>query len=166
MKAPAAINFQSNMPETKSRLIESALRTLEDDAEVKLAAGQLLGERVKSNSGGAKTAIARRNAVEAKPGKHGWQTTLWLALIVVSATVLMRDHLEVGRYMAGLERIPRVGLYSQKSQQNSSAICRANKHCLSENPMLSATEELWRLAPDNSAYFAEYAVACARDSIR
>jgi len=149
----------------KERLIESAVRPLEVNAEMRLAAKRLLDEAVIEDAPGTEDAVARWNAVDAKRGLRGWQTMLWVALAVVSVTVLLRDYQEIGRYVARRERIGREAVYMPKQPADFTRnLTREQTLLLSYNPKLSARKELWRLDPDNPAYFAEYAVAYARDS--
>ena len=93
------------MPDSQNRLIEAATRPFSDNAEIKLAVAHLLDALVKPGSVGAENAIARWDAVDGTTNHPWWQRTLWASLLAVSATVLLRDYQEIGRYVAWREWI-------------------------------------------------------------
>ena len=154
------------MDDLKERLIEASVRPLEDNAEMKLAATHLLDGLMEPASLGAQEAIARWDAVDARPGQPWWQATLWAALLVVSVTMLLRDYQEISRYVAWREWIGG-NMMSASMPEPAANFTRSLTHeqtlLLGDDPQLPRKEALWHLHPDNPAYFAEYAVEHANE---
>ena len=154
------------MPNSKERLIEAATRPFSDNAEMKLAAARLLGELVTPDAAGAENAIARWDTVDARTNHPWWQYSLWVTLLVVSVTMLLRDYQEIGRYVAWREWIGG-NMMSASMLEPPAHFTRDLTHeqtlLLGDDPKLPRKETLRNLHPDNPAYFAEYAVEYATE---
>ncbi len=87
------------MSDPKTRLIQTAVRPLADDAEMQLAATHLLGKLVIPHPENAEQAIQRWDVVDAKKRKPVWRMALWVLLVAVSAGVGVRDFRDSIRYM-------------------------------------------------------------------
>ncbi len=151
----------------KERLIESAVRPLDDNAEMRLAATRLLDELMTEDAPGAEKAIARWDAVDAKPGHPWWSLMLWVALIVVSATVGLRDYQEIGRYVAWREWIGGDVIATSPpppSARFTENLTHEQRLLIGDEAALARREALWQLHPQDPAYFVEYSIEYANKS--
>lgn len=151
------------MSETKARLIEAAVRPLEDNAEMKLAASHLLEELAEPE--GAEEAITRWDAVDTRTRKPLWRWALGSLLLLITTIVVARDYREVLRYVAWSEWVG--GAMASSMPEAAADFTRNLTHeqslLFGDEPNLPQREALWRLNPDNPAYFAEYAVEHATE---
>ena len=83
------------MIDLRTPAIESAVRPLRDDVEMQLAATHLVREMMGSPHEGAEDAIRRWDVADAKKRRPLWPVALWVALILVSAVVGIRNFTEV-----------------------------------------------------------------------
>lgn len=159
------------MPDLKIRLIETAVRPLADDAEMKLAAAHLLGEMAANPKKGAEEAIQRWDAVDAKKHKSAWRIVLWVPLVAVSAGVAIRDFREVVRYVKWIKWAHGFSIFSMSPLP----VAEPNRECTARQKLLlfgdpskssnsEKKEALWQSEPENIAYFAEYVAAYATDN--
>ncbi|MEO7101118.1 MAG: hypothetical protein ABI162_17315 [Luteolibacter sp.] len=154
------------MPDSPTRLIETAVRPLADDAEMKLAGSHLLSELVKPDPEGAEKAIQRWDAVDAKKSRPVWRILLFSMLVIASA-VIWTDGVKAvvnrgsmfgspisdifysdpgqsdGRIAPSLTTEQRLVLYGDSTKTSKSDKVKA----------------LWDSDPTNAAYFAEYAAS-------
>lgn len=71
----------------RSRLIETAVRPLGGDAEMKHAAVEMLGVLVVPEAQGAEEAIARWETVDARKNKTFWRRLLFSLFLIISAGI-------------------------------------------------------------------------------
>ncbi len=151
------------MEKTKARLIETAVRPLEDNAEMKAATTHLLDGLVAPDPIGAEEAIARWNIVDNKKRRRVWQWLLFSVWVIVSA-VIWTDGVKavVKRQKLFGSSITDI-FYSDpgpSSEKGTRKLTDGQRLLLYEDsPMGSKSEQakaLWDSDPTNPAYFAEY----------
>ncbi len=158
------------MPDPKNHLIETAVRPLADDAEMKLAASQLLGELEKPDSEAAEKAIQRWNAVDAKKRWPICHVALYLILLVTSSTMLFREIKSLSAFRGAY-----VALGAMTPGPSYSLALPGKKTLTSDERLLlygdktksskaGQAKTLWDRHPENPAYFGEYAAAYLSDN--
>lgn len=153
------------MPDTRAKLIESAVRPFEDSAEMKFAATQLLEQMVELEAPGAEEAIRRWDEVDGKKRRPAWRLPLYLFLII--SAVMWADGLNTvfrhTRFTGNLlvncfYGYPKLDDPEEPSLPGLSAEQRlllfgdTSKVSLSEK-----MKGLWDSDPSNPSYFAFYA---------
>lgn len=151
-------------------LIETAVRPFHDNAEMAMAATHLLEGIDDTNKTSAEHAIKRWNAADAKPRKPIWPLVLAVLMILVTATVIMRDSHEISQYVAWMNWARGFFLFSFKPMPippPATWLSAKQKLLLYGDPSKSTVSEkkeaLWRSAPENPAYYAEYVCAYMSD---
>ena len=157
------------MPDSPAPLIETAVRPLADDAEMKLAASHLLSELIENREDGTEEAIQRWDAADAKKRKPVWRLALYLILGIVSTAALWREAKSITGFRAAYAV---VGIYSAKP---GASLGRAGKASLTSDEKLllygddskhsqaDKAKTLWDRYPENPAYFLDYAGAYLSD---
>lgn len=158
------------MTEKSARLTEAAIRPFHDNVEMAMAATHLLEKIGTSNATSAEQAIQRWNAADAKPRKPIWPLVLAALMILVTATVIIRDSHEISRYAAWMNWARGFSLFSFKPMPippPAAGLSSKQKLLLYGDPSKSTKSEkkeaLWRSAPENPAYYADYACAYMSD---
>jgi hypothetical protein len=156
------------MNDTKTRLIEAAVRPLADDAELQLAAAQFLGDHVFVNDSEAEQAIKRWQGLDAKRRPSVWRITLTMLLLVVSAMVLVRVFSEFKRLQIFGNIISTMGDGSALPEAapvlpGKKSLTEAERFILygdeSQSSKTGKAKGVWDRYPQNPAYFAQYAEA-------
>lgn len=154
------------MPEIRDQLIETAVRPLADNAELKLAAAGLLQKTVPESPEGADEMIRRWDALDGKKRKP-WHLLSWILLVIVSVGTVVSDHHEISRYVAWRGWIggPTVFEWPAPNTKLIARLTLAQQLLAStdDSDHLERSEALWRGDPGNPAFFSEYAVNHIKD---
>lgn len=153
------------MADLRTRLIETAVRPLEDSAEMKAAAEHLLERVMPPDVDGAEQVIRRFGEVDRK--KRGlWWIVPWVLLTVISIGVVATDHREVRRYVAWRSWLGgSMGTMPPAQDNASTELTHRQKLLLGrDEDLLSRSLALWRDEPGNPAFFAEYACLFMREN--
>lgn len=153
------------MKPENSQLIETAVRPLADDAEMKLAGTQLLEEMHIVDSGDTDALFTRWNEVDSKKFPQLWRKLLLVFLLIASGmilTIITRQGLNVRRAYGMLNGT--MSGSSPQFQKPGKANLTTEQRLLlngdeSKHSRADRVKTLWDLHPENPAYFSEYAAA-------
>lgn len=153
-------------------LVKAAVRPFAGNAEMQLAASRLLGELTASNDGNAADAIRRWDAIDARKRKPVWRMALFSLMLVVSSIMLVdatKDMLMYGRlYFSNMPYYITGNLgngYQRELENRMGASQRLLLFGDSSQPTRAGRmKALWDSAPENPAYFGEYAKAYLADN--
>ena len=153
------------MPDLQTRLIEAAVRPFSDNAELNHSAADFLRQRITANPDASM--LARWEKVDAAKRKSIGRIGLWLALAVVSAGVVVSDFHEISRLAPWGKWLVTGSIFTplptDAVQRVSSKLNESDNLLLfgdlSKAGKAERKEGLWRSAPENPAYFADYAAA-------
>lgn len=172
---PANHPLDPDMPDDRTRLIEAAVRPFEDNAELKLAAAQLLGEIMTPEPAGTTEAIQRWETVDARTRKPAWRAVLFVVLAIVSAAVLA----DGARVLIHFENmIPTMGgshfvdFFHNSPKITEAAFARRLNADevrllfgdLSKRSAPERMKVMWDSEPGNPAYFADFVNAYMEES--
>ncbi|MEO5917822.1 MAG: hypothetical protein ABIS50_26555 [Luteolibacter sp.] len=154
------------MSDLKTRLIETAVRPFHDNAEMEMAAKNLLGDLASPDGEGAEEAIARWEAVDGRKRRAVWRWVLFSVLVIVSAVIWM-DGVKAVMNSQKFFGSPVIDIFYGDLGASSGRIPRnltdGQRLLLyvdsTEGSKSEKTKALWDSDPTNPAYFAEYA-AC------
>lgn len=139
------------MTSPQARVIEAAVRPFSDNAELKLAAADLLA---RTSGNPSEEAIARWDAVDAKKRGPVRRWLPWGMLAVASALMWLADSKEMSAYIDWVRWLKPPSSMPPEDKQRTAAHLDAQGKLL----LFGDKEKLWQSAPENPAYFAEYAV--------
>lgn len=154
------------MPDARTRLIETAVRPLEDNAEMRLSAAGLL-ERLAKDDEIADEAIKRWETVDSRKGRLTWRSVLYTVLILASAAVLAdgaRILIHFENMISGMGGSHFVDFFHNSpkiTEEEIASRLTTNQTRLlfgdfSNRPASERMKVLWDSEPENPAYFAEY----------
>jgi hypothetical protein len=152
------------MPSPQDRVIEAAVRPFSDNAELKLAAAELLA-RTSGNL--PEETLARWDAVDAKQRGPVRRWLPWGMLAVTSALMWLADAKEMIAYFQWVKWAKdSVSTMPPQAEQRTAAHVDARGKLLVFGDLASKNsverkERLWQSDPENPAYFAEYAAVFA-----
>lgn len=159
------------MDDSKERLIEAAVRPFSDNAELRHSAADFLRQRVTAHDKAAAAMLERWNEVDDRKRKFVWHIGLWVLVAVVSAGVAISDFGEISRIVAWGRWLAAGSIFTplpDATQRVASKLSEADKLLLfgdlTKDSKIERKEALWRSAPENPAYFADYAGAFASDN--
>ncbi len=148
----------------KQRLIESAVRPLDDNAEMRMAASRLLDELVTEDAPGAEIAVARWVVVDTRPRKPLWRILLWGLLLSVSGLVGFHAVRVIASYQNQIGDLPTDLFYSDPAVNDESVAANLTEEQrllvfgdLSRSEEWERMQALWESEPENPAYYARYA---------
>lgn len=148
------------MPDIRDQLIETAIRPLEANAEMKAAARHFLGEVVESTSPDAESVVKRWGELDGEKPKP-WRLLPWILLVIVSVGTVVSDHHEISRYVAWRGWIGGPASYEMPaSDMKLIARLTPAQQLLAtpdETDDVKRSKALWPGDPDNPAFFSEYA---------
>ena len=153
------------MPDLQTRLIEAAVRPFSDNAELKHSAADFLRKRIVTDPDAAM--LARWEKVDAATRKSIWRSGLWVLLALVSTGIVVSDFEEISRLAPWGKWLATGSIFTPLPtaavQRVASKLNEGDKLLLFGNlskvGKAERKEALWRSAPENPAYFAEYAAA-------
>jgi hypothetical protein len=155
------------MNESKTRLIEAAVRPLSDNAELQAAAGSLLETSVIEGSAGTERAIARWAAVDSSRKIFGWKPMLYVCLAIVSLVMigdLVRRSLRFDEQISVMDGSSYLDFFhwsSKISEEDVAAELTRDQSLLLFGDLTKKSKSgrrkaLWDSAPENPAYFSDY----------
>lgn len=150
------------MPDLHTRLIEAAVRPFSDNAELKHSAADFLRKRIVTDPDAAM--LVRWEKVDAAR-KSIWRSGLWVLLALVSTGIVVSDFEEISRLAPWGKWLVMGSIFTPLPtaavQHVSSKLNEGDKLLLfgdlSKAGKAERKEALWRSAPENPAYFADYA---------
>ena len=161
------------MIDLRTPAIESAVRPLWEDVEMQLAATHLVREMMGSRHEGAEDAIRRWDVADAKRRRPLWPVALWVALILVSAVVGIRNFTEVLTYGKWTHWAANFSFFSPGAYPapNLDGNYTAQQKLLLFGDQTKSTQSekkyaLWQSAPENIAFYSEYSSAYISDHDR
>ncbi len=154
------------MSSPEARVIEAAVRTFSENAELQLAASGLL-ERTNADDSGE--AIARWDAVDAKKRSPARRWLPWAILAVASVLIGLMDFREMHVYLQWVkwaEKDPGLRTSPPRSEGRAAAHLDARGKLLvfgdlASKDIIERKKKLWQSDPENPAYFSEYAAVFA-----
>lgn len=154
------------MSESHARWIETAVRPLADNPDLQRAAANLLEDAAANARGNAGAALARWEEVDARPRRPWVKWALFAVLAGVSAWAWAEGVKDFREYW--LSQIRVLSCDEAGSRQMLSRQLNARGRLLllgdvTQNTRSERMQGLWDSAPDNPAYFMEYAGAYAKD---
>lgn len=162
------------MKNPNESLIAAAVRPLADNAEMHLAAGNLLASvMVDSGKDGAE-AMARWEAMDRKKGRRWAGILLWVAVFGIFAAVFAAEFRENLRLAVWAEWAAEFNMFSPHPEPSITRYAATLNDRdrlllfgdLSRTTKAERMEALWRSEPANPAYFADYAAAYISDNSR
>ncbi|MES2922226.1 MAG: hypothetical protein V4819_11805 [Verrucomicrobiota bacterium] len=154
-------------------LVETAVRPFADNAEMQLAASRLLSDLTESNDGSAAGAIQHWDAMDARTRKPVWRTVLFSVMAVVSAITVVnvaRDTLQYVGLYSSMTKFVSVGSDKRHQQKLENSLTTPQRLLVfgdsSQPTRAGKMKALWDSAPENPAYFGEYAKAYLSDNDR
>lgn len=156
------------MNNSKTRLIEAAVRPISDNAELQHAAAHFLEGQVDANDLQAEQSIKRWEELDAKRPLPIWRITLTTFVLVVSAIVLIPGLFEFKRLKVLSDIIATMGdgsaLPVTASVQPGKKSLTATERLIlygdeSQPSKAGKAKGIWDRYPENPAYFAQYAEA-------
>ena len=152
-------------------LIEIAVRPFAGNAEMQLAAAHLLREVTASNDDSESEAIHRWEAVDVRKRKAVWRIVLFAVVAVVSAIMLVeatKDILAYVRLYSSMTNFMTIGPASNPLKSLAKRLSYSQRLLLfgdsSKPTRAGQMKALWDRAPENPAYFGEYAKAYLSDN--
>ncbi len=149
---------------SKERLIESAVRPLEDNAEMELAAKRLLSDLVPDDAPDAEKAVERWDVVDARPRKPVWRIILWAMLLIVSSVVEFHAVRIIVVHQNPIGSSPSDLFYGYPAVTDESVAANLTEEQrllvfgdLSRSEEWERMKALWDSDPNNPVYFARYA---------
>jgi len=166
--------YQPDVIESSGEWIETALQPLADHAELQQAAVELLDETLGKSPGKAAEAVARWEALDAKPRRPLVKWAFIIVLAVVSAwawTGGVKEGIVYWRINNINQEIFKLsGDTSSREALEDRYSRQLNDHGrllmfgdLTKNTRSERKKCLWDSSPDNPAYFMEYASAYLSD---
>ena len=162
--------YKLGMSDTIERLTDAALRPLADAPELRQAAIKMLENMVPPSHPAAAAAIARWEALAVPKHRPVWRRVLALALVLLSAWVLVTATSEGLRY----RRVLAWGqnfLAGRTSQPDSEMLAGLNQKekfrvfgDLSQPTKSGQMRALWDNSPDDPGCFAAYAIKYRADN--
>jgi hypothetical protein len=153
------------MDGSRTQLIEAAVRPLSDNAEMKLAAADLLDSMLTHAPVRAEETVSRWETMDRRNFRRWWTPTLLIVVLVVSGWILTRS-----TYFAiNINRA--FGLLSGSVSTSGDAPTKAGRPDLTADEKLllygdesqpsksGKAKTLWDRHPDNPVYFAKYTEA-------
>jgi hypothetical protein len=155
------------MPDARTRLIETAVRLLSDNAEMQAAATHLFGELVKSDPDGSEETTSRWDAVDAGTLRPVWRWLLFSLLLISSAALLIYGTPRVRGYIAAYQALSVIGSMTGTAPTLPKP---GRKNLTPEEQLILYGDEtqtsksgqakgLWDRHPDSPAYFSRYVEA-------
>ncbi len=155
------------MSNLRSRLIETAVRPFDDNAEMKATAAHFFGELVRAEPEGADEAITRWDAVDAKTRRPVWRWVLFSFLVVSSAALLTYGTSRVRGYISAYRAISGMGSSAgpiipnwkpgrKNLTQEEQWILYGDE---TQNSKVGNAKGMWDRHPESAAYFLQYAKA-------
>ncbi|RYD27574.1 MAG: hypothetical protein EOP87_20980, partial [Verrucomicrobiaceae bacterium] len=155
------------MQDHRKTLVETAVRPLADNAEMKLAAAELLDGVMKEPPTAGGGPVARWEAIDRKGRRRG-SLLVWASAFLIFAAVIAWELPEIRQFSAIAGWTTQFGIpIPQRSEgtkkQLAAKLGEKNRLLLfgdmSESGQAERREALWRSEPENPVYFAEYAGA-------
>ncbi len=150
------------MPDLKTRLIEAAVRSLANDAEVMQSGKSFLATLTTIPARGAEAALKRWDASDAKTGKATRRLLFYLIATAVLVVSLTFDSSEFAKYRRNIGSTTYPRGYARQNQVAGTYSAAENRLLLiggANQPQSERAKVLWDSDPDNAAYFANYAVS-------
>lgn len=159
------------MSNPRSRLIETAVRPLSDNAEMKAAASHLLGELVKAEPEGAEEDITRWEAVDARTRRPVWRWVLFSFLLVSSAVLSAYATPRVLGLITAYRALSALGSTAGSSAGPTVTLPKPGRKNLTQeeqlilygdetqNSKLGKAKGMWDRHPESAAYFSQYVEA-------
>ncbi len=162
------------MPEFAAPVIEAAIRSFPENAELKHSAADFLEKRLTADAEAAEAMLARWDYVDSRQRRPAWQIGLWLVVAAVSAGVAFSDFADIsgvarwGKWIAGASIFAPMPVASE--QVVAKRLSESEKLLLfgdmTKESKCERKEALWRSEPGNPAYFADYAGAYVSEHIK
>ncbi|MES2921405.1 MAG: hypothetical protein V4819_07660 [Verrucomicrobiota bacterium] len=155
------------MSNPRSRLIETAVRPFDDNAEMKLSASKLLEELATGEREGEEGMIHRWETVDARKRRPVWSILLYAVLTIISAALLI----DAAKVVIGFENTistmggsDYVDFFHNSPKITEKEIAgkltpdeaRLLFGDLSRHSAAERVKVLWDSEPENPAYFAQY----------
>jgi hypothetical protein len=161
------------MNPAEDRLIELATRPLAGNAEIQLAAAGELRRRIETRAASPEALAEAADSLERadrRPRRHHWRVALYVITLLVSLPVLVHSARQI-IVLAGIRSLVSTGTASPpKVSPLVAGATPAQKLLVHGDPtainQAGRWKPLWDSAPENPAYFAEYANACYQDRER
>ncbi|RYD45642.1 MAG: hypothetical protein EOP85_08865, partial [Verrucomicrobiaceae bacterium] len=154
------------MPESREQLIETAVRPLAYNAELKLAAAELLDKTLPESPDGAEETVRRWNTVDDRKSRLHWRTGLIVLTLLMAGMLIAQGcaHLFQQRNafstLTGRSLlVPSIPLPSPAREGLTPEQMLIFHVDSGEESKLGSATELLALHPDNPVYFAKFVEA-------
>ncbi|RYD20388.1 MAG: hypothetical protein EOP88_15225, partial [Verrucomicrobiaceae bacterium] len=152
------------MPDIRDRLIDTAVRPLTDNAEMRFSATELLRNVTKDSGTAGEASVARWDAVDRK---RGWRWILpWMLMAAISAVVIALEYQEVSRlseWSGWMSRYNFLHPLPEAPMERVAASLGERDRLLlfgdlNQGDKVLRMEALWHSEPTNPAFYACHAV--------
>lgn len=153
------------MPEVRDRLIETAVRPFADNAEVKLAAAEMLEGIVPQPVEGGEDVVRRWDELDERKPRFRWRTAFLIAALLVSGAIVAEMTFWTFNYRRAFNALAGITMVST----TASAFPPTRKEPTEEEKLILlvdgsasrtvSAKALWDLHPESPVYFAKHAEA-------
>lgn len=151
------------MGETSTPLIEAAVQSLSDNAEMEMAARSLLAGKVTDSKKGGEQAIARWQAIDLRGGRRWSAGLVWLVAVVIFGAMMAVEFREIRCLLSWIGQLTIPTEEPETLRKIAATLNERDRLLLFGDLSMPSksgqTKALWRSEPDNPIYFAEYARA-------